>query len=71
MRPAAVETDARPIVAVGTALFFLAFVVLAFCWSWLGEHQHRVWFWTSLSGWLLGLAGWALLSKHRREGRTV
>jgi hypothetical protein len=69
-RPGAVQTNPRPIVAVGTSLFFVAFVVLLPFWSWLGSHHHRDWLWTALAGWLLGLAGWALMSKHRREGRT-
>jgi uncharacterized membrane protein YfcA len=70
-RPAAVQTDARKIVAVGTALFFVAFVAFLPCYTWLGTHHHRVWLWTALAGWLLGIAGWTLMHKHRREGRTV
>lgn len=70
MRPDAVQTNPRPIVAVGTALFFLAFVALLPFHSWLGEHHHHDWLWTCLAGWLLGLVGWFLLRKHRREGRT-
>jgi hypothetical protein len=70
VRPPAVTSDARPVVAVGTALFLVAFLVLLPFYSWLGEHHHRVWLWTCLAGWLLGVAGWTLLSKHRREGRT-
>jgi hypothetical protein len=69
-RPAAVQSDPRPIVVVGTALFFVAFVLLPF-YSWLGEHHHRDWLWTALAGWLLGFVGWALLRRHRREGRTI
>lgn len=69
-RPAAVETSARPVVATGTGLFFLAFVVLLPFYGWLGTHHHRIWLWTCLAGWLLGIAGWLLMSKHRREGRT-
>jgi H+/Cl- antiporter ClcA len=70
-RPAAAQPNPRPVVAVGTALFFLGFVVLLPFYNWLGEHHHRDWLWTCLAGWLLGLAGWALMRKHRREGRTV
>jgi hypothetical protein len=69
-RPTAVQTDPRPIVVVGTALFFIGFVVLLPFYSWLGTHHHRVWLWTCLAGWLLGLVGWTLMRKHRREGRT-
>lgn len=70
VHPPAVATDARRVVLVGTALFFLAFAALLPWYSWLGDHHHRVWLWTCLAGWLLGLVGWALMSKHRREGRT-
>ncbi|HZZ96387.1 MAG TPA: DUF2530 domain-containing protein [Jatrophihabitantaceae bacterium] len=70
-RPAAVQSDPRPIVVVGTALFFVAFVALLPFYSWLGEHHHRDWLWTALAGWLLGFVGWALLRRHRREGRTI
>lgn len=69
-RPPAADTDARPVVLIGSALFFLGFLALLFCYGWLGEHHHRVWLWTCLAGWILGLVGWALMSKHRREGRT-
>jgi uncharacterized membrane protein YfcA len=71
VRPEAVQTNPRPVVAVGTALFFVAFVSLLPFYSWLGEHHHRDWLWTSLAGWLLGLVGWTLMRRHRREGRTI
>ena len=70
VHPPAVDTNAGPVVAVGTLLFFVGFVVLLPFYRSLGEHHHRVWLWTCLAGWLLGLAGWTLLRKHRREGRT-
>jgi Na+-driven multidrug efflux pump len=70
-RPDAVQTDPRRIVAVGMALFFVAFLALLPFYTWLGTHHHRVWLWTALAGWLLGFVGWALMRKHRREGRTI
>lgn len=70
VRPAALEVSPRPVVLAGTALFFVAFVVLLPFWTRLGSSHHRVWLWTALAGWLLGLIGLALLGKHRREGRT-
>ena len=63
--------NARRIVAVGTALWFVAFVVLLFFYDWLGRHGHRIWLWTCLAGWLLGIIGWLIMSRHRRLGRTL
>jgi hypothetical protein len=71
VRPDAVQTNPRPVVLVGTALFFVAFVVLLPFYGSLGHHHHHDWLWTCLAGWLLGVFGWTLLRKHRREGRTV
>jgi hypothetical protein len=70
-RPPAVQIDARRVVLAGTALWFVGFVALLPFWTWLGEHDHRVWLWTCLAGALLGLFGYTLMGKHRREGRTV
>ena len=54
-----------------TALYFLGFVVLLPCYHWLGAHHHRVWLWTCLAGWVLGLIGSAIMLRHRAEGRTI
>jgi hypothetical protein len=70
-RPSAVQANPRPVILVGTVIFFVGFVVLLPFYSWLGEHHHRVWLWTCLAGWVLGLVGLTLMRKHRREGRTV
>ena len=69
-RPAAVEANPQPVILVGTAIFFVGFVVMLPFYGWLGEHHHRVWLWTCLAGWLLGVIGLILVRKHRREGRT-
>ena len=69
-RPDALEVNPRPVVALGFALFFAAFVILLPFWTWLGEHHHRDWLWTALAGWLLGIVGWVLMGRHRRAGRT-
>lgn len=63
------SVDARKVVFIGTALFLLAFLALLPFWSWLGEHQHRVWLWTALSGAVLGLLALPLIRKHTGEGR--
>jgi len=65
-----VQVDTRRIVAIGTAIWFVAFVALLPFYGWLGRHDHRIWLWTSLAGWLLGLIGLVLVRKHRAEGRT-
>jgi hypothetical protein len=69
--PPAVQINARRIVAVGTLIWFVAFVALLPFWSWLGEHGHRIWLWTCLAGWVLGLLGLAVMVRHRRAGRTI
>lgn len=69
--PPPAEVNSRRIVVFGTVLWFVAFVaLLPFC-GWLGDHHHRIWLWTSLAGWVLGLLGLALMSRHRRAGRKV
>ncbi|MGX7677799.1 DUF2530 domain-containing protein [Jatrophihabitans sp. DSM 45814] len=70
--PAHVEmlsVDARKVILAGTILFFVAFVALLPFWNWLGDHGHRVWLWTCLAGWLLGIAAFPLIRKHSDEGR--
>jgi drug/metabolite transporter (DMT)-like permease len=70
VQPPAVEINARRIVAIGTALFFLGFLVLLPFYGWLGRHDHRLWLWTCLAGALLGVLGYSIMRRHRREGRT-
>lgn len=69
--PPAVRINARRIVLLGTAAWFVAFVVLLPFYGWLGRHDHRIWLWTCLAGWVLGLIGWSLMVRHSRMGRTV
>jgi Protein of unknown function (DUF2530) len=64
------QVDPRPVVIAGTTLWFLGFVVLLPFYDWLGRHGHRVWLWTCLAGWIVGLIGYLLLRKHRAEGRA-
>jgi hypothetical protein len=70
-QPAAVQINARRITAVGTALFFLGFVVLLPFYGWLGRHDHRIWLWTCLAGAILGVFGYTIMRRHRGEGRTI
>ena len=64
------QIDARVVVRAGTAAFLLGFLILLPFWSWLGHHDHRVWLWTCLAGAVLGVLGYSLMAKHRREGRA-
>lgn len=70
VRPPAVQIDARKVVRAGTAAWLLAFLVLLPFYGWLGRHDHRVWLWTCLAGAVLGVVGYMLMVKHRREGRA-
>lgn len=65
----AVAVDARRVLLAGTAAFGLAFLALLPFWTWLGQHEHRVWLWTALAGTVLGLLALPLVRKHRDEGR--
>jgi hypothetical protein len=69
--PPAVQMDTGRIILIGTAIWFVAFVVLLPCYGWLGRHDHRVWLWTCLAGWILGLIGYAVMRRHRADGRTI
>jgi hypothetical protein len=69
--PAPVQVNSAPIIAVGTIIWFVGFVVLLPFYSWLGEHHHRVWLWTCLAGWILGGVGYLLRRRHRGQGRTI
>jgi hypothetical protein len=69
--PPPVQINARRIVVAGTLLWFVGFVALLPFYGWLGEHHHRLWLWTCLAGWCLGIVGYTVMSRHRRTGRTI
>ena len=71
VQPPAVQINTRRIVLVGTALWFVGFAALLPFYSWLGHHDHRIWLWTCLAGWILGLIGWSIMRRHRSQGRTI
>jgi drug/metabolite transporter (DMT)-like permease len=71
VQPPAVQINAGRITAVGTALFFLGFLVLLPFYGWLGRHDHRIWLWTCLAGALVGVFGYLIMRRHRGEGRTI
>jgi hypothetical protein len=69
--PEPLPVNARRIVAAGTLAWFVAFVVLLPFYRTLGHNHHRIWLWTSLAGWILGLIGYAIMRRHRARGRTI
>jgi hypothetical protein len=71
VQPPAVQINARRIIMIGTALWFVGFVALLPFYGWLGRHDHRIWLWTCLAGWILGFVGYAIMRRHRAEGRTI
>jgi hypothetical protein len=71
VQPPAVQINIRRVVAMGTAIFFAGFLVLAPLYGWLGRHDHRVWLWTCLAGAVLGLLGYSIMRRHRTAGRTI
>lgn len=68
--PEPVQVDARRIVAIGTVLWFVAFLVLLPFWSRLADSDNLVWIWTCLCGAGLGVIGLMIIRKHRSEGRV-
>jgi drug/metabolite transporter (DMT)-like permease len=71
VQPPPVQINSRRITVVGTALFFAGFLVLLPWYGWLGRHDHRIWLWTCLAGAILGLLGYAIMRRHRGQGRTT
>lgn len=55
--------DARPLVGIGTAAWFVAWVTL------LIVDPGTRWAWVSLAGWLLGFAGFAVIYWQRSAAR--
>jgi hypothetical protein len=67
--PTPMRVEARRVILLGTVAWTTAALVLALFWSWLGRHDHRIWFWTCVCAAVLGLLGLVLMRKHRGEGR--
>lgn len=53
----------------GTAVFFIAWLVLLFNTSALREANRIGWLYTCLAGWVLGILGLAVYSWQRRAAR--
>lgn len=66
--PEPLETDDRPIVAVGIGLWVVAFIVLVvFFRDDLHRHHTTWWLWACGIGVLLGLNGFRVVSRRRRR----
>ncbi len=57
------------VIIPGTALWFVAFVVLLILVPTLRAHDAMVWLWTALAGWLLGFVGLAIYGWQRAAAR--
>ena len=66
---APLDVDGVRTVAVGTALWLLAFVGLLPFYGMLEESGRLWWLWTCLTGFALGLFGIEYCRRHRRKGR--
>jgi hypothetical protein len=64
---APLDVDGTRTVAVGTALFAVAFVVLLPFRHRLEAAGHGWWLWTCLAGFGLGLVGWEYCRRRRRR----
>jgi hypothetical protein len=57
------------VIIPGTALWFVALVVLLFLIPTLRAHDAMLWLWTALAGWLLGFVGLAIYGWQRAAAR--
>lgn len=66
--PEPLDVNATTVITAGTAVWFVAFIVLLFFTGQLADAGHLVWLWTALAGWLLGLLGlWIAVRQQRRR----
>nr|WP_216654273.1 DUF2530 domain-containing protein [Nocardioides sp. zg-DK7169] len=59
------DVDGVRTVAVGTALWFIAFVALLPFYGPLADHGRTWWLWTCLAGFGLGLCGYEYCRRRR------
>ena len=64
------DVDGVRAVEVGTLIWLVAFVGMLPFYGRLEDDGHGWWLWTCLAGGVLGMLGYALMGKHRREGRA-
>ena len=67
----ALDIDGLAVVTVGTAIFGVVSLVLAFAYDWLAAHGHGLWLQVSVAGFGLGLIGLAYCWRRRRRRRAV
>jgi hypothetical protein len=60
------DVDGTRTVAVGTALWFLGFLMLLPFYGRLKADDHLWWMWTCLAGFGLGLFGWDYCRRRRK-----
>jgi len=65
------DVDGLAIVTVGTAIFGVVSVVLAFAYDWLAARGHTSWLQISVAGFVLGLVGLAYCWRRRRRRRAA
>ena len=58
------------VVTVGTALFGVVSVAMAFGYDWLAAHGHTSWLHISVAGFILGLIGLMYCWNRRRRRRA-
>jgi hypothetical protein len=61
------DVDGLAVVTVGTAIFGLISVILAFAYDWLAANGHGIWLQISVCGFVLGLIGLAYCWNRRRR----
>jgi hypothetical protein len=67
----ALDIDGLAVITVGTAIFGVASVILAFAYDWLAAQGHGSWLQISLAGFVLGLVGLAYCWRRRRRRRAA
>ena len=67
----ALDVDGLAVVTVGTAIFGVVSLVLAFAYDWLAADGHGLWLQVSVAGFALGLVGLAYCWRRRRRRRAV
>jgi Protein of unknown function (DUF2530) len=65
------DIDGLAVVTVGTALFGVVSVVMAFGYDWLAAHGRISWLQISVAGFVLGLIGLVYCWNRRRRRRAT